>query len=79
MLGLGLVPTLLENLTGDANAQLYTCDVIFDYFPLFDETLRHIELCNSVLGHLLYSEIRGNFSKSAAGDQGDKETQRQFP
>ena len=24
---------------------------IFNYFPLFDETFRHIELCNSVISH----------------------------
>ena len=34
-------------------------DEIFDPFPLFDETLRHIELCNSVI-----SEVCQNFSNS---------------
>ena len=32
--------TLLEKLTDDA----IPCDEIFNHFPLFDETLRHIEL-----------------------------------
>ena len=31
---------LLEKLIDDAVA--YSCDEIFDHFPLFDETLRHI-------------------------------------
>ena len=35
-------------------------DEIFDHFPLFNYTLRHIELCNSVI----YSEIK--FSNSVA-------------
>ena len=37
--------TLLEKLTDDA----IPCDEIFNHFPLFDETLRHIELCNSLI------------------------------
>ena len=28
------------------------CDEIFDHFPLFDETLRHKELCKSVVSQL---------------------------
>ena len=28
---------------------LALCDEMFDHFHLFDETLRHIELCNSVI------------------------------
>ena len=31
---------------------LALCDIMFDHFPLFDETLRHIELCNSVISHI---------------------------
>ena len=34
-------------------------------FPAFDENLRHIELCNSVISH--YSEGCQNFSYSALG------------
>ena len=30
---------------------LALCDEIFDHFPLFDKTLRNIELCNSVISH----------------------------
>ena len=37
---------------------------IFYYFPLFYEILRHTELCNSVISHILYSEIRKTFSNS---------------
>ena len=40
---------------------------MFGLFPLFDETLCHIELCNSVISHTQYSEIRQNFSNSVAG------------
>ena len=42
------VCTLLENLTDDAMA-LAVCDEIFDPFPRFEETLRHIEVFNSVI------------------------------
>ena len=31
---------------------LAQCDEMFDLFPLFDKTLRHIELCNWVIRHL---------------------------
>ena len=31
------------------------CDEIFDYFPLFDETLLYIELCNSVIRHIQWN------------------------
>ena len=31
---------------------------MFGLFPLFDYTLRHIELCNSVIIQIQYSEIR---------------------
>ena len=41
------------------------CDEIYDHFPLFDENLSHLELCNSVIRHIQYSEIRQNFSNSA--------------
>ena len=30
-------------------AKLYICEENFDHFPLFDETLRHKELCISVI------------------------------
>ena len=43
--------TLLENLTDDVNC-LALWDEIFDHFPLFDDTLRHIELCNSVISQI---------------------------
>ena len=43
--------TLLENLTDDDMYCLALCEEIFKQFPLFDETLRHIELCNSVISH----------------------------
>ena len=49
------VQTLLENLTDDAFAYIALCDEIFNNFSLFDKTLRHIELCNSVI-----SQIQGN-------------------
>ena len=39
-----IVYTLLENLTDDAYC-LAVCDDMFDQFPLFNGTLRHIELC----------------------------------
>ena len=39
---------LLENVTDDTIAQPL-CDKIYDHFPLFDETLCNIELCNSVI------------------------------
>ena len=32
---------------------LAQCDEILDHFPLFDYTLRHIELCNSVISQIL--------------------------
>ena len=48
--------TLLEKLTDDA----IPCDEIFNHFPLFDETLRHIELWDSVK-----RQCRQNFSNSA--------------
>ena len=38
-------------------------DEIFNYIPLFDETLRHIELCN-IASLVKYSEIRQHFSNS---------------
>ena len=43
--------TLSENLTDDAFALLYgmKCSTMF---PLFDETLRHLELCNIVISHI---------------------------
>ena len=31
---------------------LARCNEIFAFFPLFDETLRHIELCNNVIRHI---------------------------
>ena len=31
---------------------LALCDIMFDHFHLFDETLQHIELCNSVISHI---------------------------
>ena len=34
----------------------------FDHFPLFDETLRHRELCNSVISTVTYSEIQQSFA-----------------
>ena len=41
------------------------CDKIFDYLPLFDETVRHKELCNiQIASSVKYSEIRQNFSNS---------------
>ena len=53
--------TLLENLTDDAIAYcLAVFDEIFDHFPLFDETLRHIELCNNVISQI--QRIRQNLS-----------------
>ena len=42
---------LLENLTDDDIAKLYVTE-IFDHFPLFDETLSHIELCNSGIRYI---------------------------
>ena len=33
------------------------CEEMFDYFPPFDETLRHIELCNTIASSVTYSEI----------------------
>ena len=47
--------TLLENLTDDAIYCLALCDEIYDHIPLFDEILRHIELCN-----YLNSQIQQN-------------------
>ena len=52
----------LENVTGDA--------ILFHHFPLFDETLRHVELCNSVNSQIQqnppkqcdYSNPRENYS-----------------
>ena len=61
--------TLLENLSDAAITKLYTlysiyvCDEMFDYFPRFDETLRHIcalQPCRQVT----YSEIYPKVSKS---------------
>ena len=54
--------TLLENLTDDVNC-LALWDEIFDHFPLFDDTLRHIELCNSVISQI--QEKHQNFANSA--------------
>ena len=42
---------------------LAVCDEIFDHFPLSDETLRPIELCNAVISQK-YSEICQNFLNS---------------
>ena len=42
--------TLLENVTDEYCLAL--CDEKFDYFPLFDESLRHMELCNSVIDQI---------------------------
>ena len=39
------------------------CDEIFENFPLFDKTLRHIQLCKA--SSVKYSEIRQNLSYSA--------------
>ena len=45
------------------------CDEIFDHFPVFDETFRHIELCNSVITNvphiisLLPAGMGSNFQK----------------
>ena len=45
--------SLLENLTDNAIAYcLAVCYKILDYFPVFDETLRNIELCNGVISHI---------------------------
>ena len=41
---------------------LAQCDEILDHFPLFDYTLRHIELCNSVISQILQNPP--NFSYS---------------
>ena len=38
---------------------------MFDHLPLFDEKLRHLELCNIVINHTVYREIRQKFSNSA--------------
>ena len=50
----------VRSLIDDAIAQLLAvCDEIFDHFPQFDETLRHIELCNSIICHIhLYSRAK---------------------
>ena len=38
---------------------LALCDENFHHFPLVDETLRHTELCKSVISHIkAHSEIR---------------------
>ena len=42
--------TLLENKWW--RYSLYLCDEMFNHFPLFDETLRHIEVSNSVISHI---------------------------
>ena len=43
---------------------LAVCDEIFDHFPLFDEILRLIEFCNSVVSELYSTTNRQNCSKS---------------
>ena len=50
---------------GNLTDILALCEEIFDHFSLFDETLRHIELCNTV-SSVTYSEIRQNFSNSVS-------------
>ena len=46
-------------ITDDAcNAKLYMTKNV-DHFPLFHNTFRHIELCNSVISHK--QRIRQNF------------------
>ena len=37
---------------------------MFDHFPLLDETLRHIELCN-IASSITCNEISQNFANSA--------------
>ena len=43
--------TLLANLLMTLYG-LALCDEMLDHFPLFDETLRHIELCNCVFSQI---------------------------
>ena len=56
--------TLLENLLMTLYG-LALSDEMLDHFPLFDETVRHIELCNSVISYIqrnpskLFSKCRG--------------------
>ena len=57
------VDTLLENLTDGPIAQL---DENFDHFSPFDETSRHIELCNSVqqcIRSILFLQCAAHFLK----------------
>ena len=50
------------------------CDENFENFPFFDLTLRYLELCNSVIGHLLYCTVKSakNVSNSAGGQKDTK-------
>ena len=50
------------------------CDENFENFPFFDLTLRYIELCNSVISHLLYCTVKSakNVSNSAGGPKDTK-------
>ena len=43
---------------------LAVSEEMFENFPLFDETLRHIELCITVASLVKICEIRRNFSNS---------------
>ena len=31
---------------------LALCDKIFDHFPLFEETVRHIKLCSTIISNI---------------------------
>ena len=57
-----LEQTALENVKIEV-AWLYGTK-FFDKFPLFDETLRHIELCNSVTSQIQQNPQKMNNSVS---------------
>ena len=58
---------LLENLTDDSISQRYICD----YFPLFDENFRHIELCNRVISQIQRNPPKLFYQCRVSGFPGD--------
>ena len=58
---------LLENLTDDSISQLHICD----YFPLFDENFRHIELCNRVISQIQRNPPKLFYQCRVSGFPGD--------
>ena len=57
---------------------LALCNEIFDHLPIFDETLRHIELCNSVIRHMhrnppkAFLTVQTRHQEEAAGRGGGR-------